>query len=453
MKARRFGNILLGAVLALALGTQAMAQRNARSHASATAPTAAPPPASAIGEAAANAGTVGVISGGVDGTYVRIAADLASVLDDGNRLRVLPVIGKGSVQNVADILYLHGIDIGIVQSDALAYIERHNLYPGVQQLVDYIAKLYEEEVHVLARKDITQLADLAHQKVNVDVRGSGTAMTASVLFDSLGIPVEATNDDQDAALEKLRRGDIAAIVYVVGKPARLFTPLPADSGLHFLAIPLKDALLDTYLPAQLRHADYPTLVPDGKPVDTVAVGAVMAVYQLAAEHRPLCQGGALRGRIFLEVPPVPAAAAAPEMEGGQSRGPGARLDTVPAGAGLAAAPCRGQYKRRHHAGRLHDLPRRHGRPGGQPHRRPKDRRCSGSSCNGKATGARRADGRARVWELIVASGEAALQAGYAPAAPRRTLLNRFGMSALRGFDSPTLAALVVPAASIGCGSI
>lgn len=278
MKARRFGNILLGAVLALVLGAQAPAQRNARSHAPATAPMAAAAPASAIGDVAANAGTVGVISGGVDGTYVRIAADLASVLDDGNRLRVLPMIGKGSVQNVADILYLHGIDIGIVQSDALVYIERHNLYPGVQQLVDYIAKLYEEEVHVLARKDITELADLAHQKVNVDVRGSGTAMTASVLFDSLGIPVEATNDDQDAALEKLRRGDIAAIVYVVGKPARLFTPLPADSGLHFLAIPLKDALLDTYLPAQLRHADYPALVPDGKPVDTVAVGAVMAVY-------------------------------------------------------------------------------------------------------------------------------------------------------------------------------
>ncbi|MGH7211043.1 MAG: TAXI family TRAP transporter solute-binding subunit, partial [Acetobacteraceae bacterium] len=278
MKARRFASILLGAVLALALGTPAMAQRYTRSHGSATAPTAAPAATSALGEAAANAGTVGVISGGVDGTYVRIAADLASVLDDGNHLRVLPVIGKGSVQNVADILYLHGIDIGIVQSDALAYIERHNLYPGVQQLVDYIAKLYEEEVHVLARKDITQLSDLAHQKVNVDVRGSGTAMTASVLFDSLGIPVEATNDDQDAALEKLRRGDIAAIVYVVGKPARLFTPLPADSGLHFLAIPLKDALLDTYLPAQLRHADYPALVPDGKPVDTVAVGAVMAVY-------------------------------------------------------------------------------------------------------------------------------------------------------------------------------
>ena len=66
--------------------------------------------------AKANAGTVGIISGGVDGTYVRIAADLAAVLDDGQSLRVLPVIGKGSLQNVADILYLRGIDVGSVEA-------------------------------------------------------------------------------------------------------------------------------------------------------------------------------------------------------------------------------------------------------------------------------------------------------------------------------------------------
>ena len=223
-------------------------------------------------------GAFGVVSGGVDGTYVRIAADLAAVLDDGEHLRVLPLIGKGSVQNIADILYLRGIDVGIVQSDVLTYIDRQKLFPGVQQRISYIAKLYDEEVHVLARREIATLADLAHRKVNVDVRGSGTATTASVLFDSLGIAVDTVNDDQNAALQKLQRGDIAALVYVVGKPARLFSTVPAESWLHFLTIPINQALLDTYLPTQLRHPDYPTLVEDGAPVDTVAVGAVMAVY-------------------------------------------------------------------------------------------------------------------------------------------------------------------------------
>ena len=150
---------------------------------------------------AANAGTVGVVSGGVNGTYVRVAADLAAVLDDGDRLRVLPIISKGSVQNIADILYLRGIDIGIVQSDVLAYVRQQRLFPGVDQAIQYITKLYEEEVHVLARKDVGRLEDLSGQVVNVDGKGSGSAMTASVLFGALGVQPKFANDDQDVARE------------------------------------------------------------------------------------------------------------------------------------------------------------------------------------------------------------------------------------------------------------
>ena len=241
-------------------------------------PMAAYAQGQAASTAQANAGTVGVISGGVDGTYIRIASDLASVLDDGDRLRVLPVVGKGSLQNVTDILFLRGIDIGIVQSDVLTYARRRQLHPEIDQSIQYIAKLYDEEVHVLAGRDIAKLDDLANRKVNVDVRGSGTSMTASVLFESIGIPVQTTNDDQNTALQKLRQGEIAALVYVSGKPARLFTGLAADSGFHLIAVPITKPLLETYLPAQFDHADYPLLVPEGASVDTIAVGSVMAVF-------------------------------------------------------------------------------------------------------------------------------------------------------------------------------
>jgi TRAP-type uncharacterized transport system substrate-binding protein len=149
-----------------------------------------------------NAGTVGIISGGVDGTYVRIASDLASVLDDGQTLRVLPILGKGSLRNLADILYLRGVDIGIVQSDVLAFVKQRHLFPGAEQNVQYIAKLYDEEVHVLARKDLIRIQDLSGQLVNVDLSGSGTAITASLLFSTLGISTRLTNFDQPSALEK-----------------------------------------------------------------------------------------------------------------------------------------------------------------------------------------------------------------------------------------------------------
>src|SRR5947208_151080 len=123
-------------------------------------------------KAQANRGTIGVISGGIDGTYIRIAADLSAVLEEPNTLRILPVLGKGSVQNVADLLYLRGIDVGIVQSDVLAYVKRDKAYSGIERRLQYIAKLYNEEFHLLAGKDVGSVADLAGQKGNLDVRGS-----------------------------------------------------------------------------------------------------------------------------------------------------------------------------------------------------------------------------------------------------------------------------------------
>ena len=188
------------------------------------------------------------------------------------------MLGKGSLQNLADILYLRGIDVGIVQSDVLAYAKQRNLYPGIDRSIQYIAKLYDEEVHVLARKDIARLEDLAGKPVNVDVSGSGTAMTASLLFEALGISVQTQNLDEPTAVEKLKRGEIAAVVFVSGQPSRLFSSVPPDSGLHFLAVPLTNALAATYLPAELTHASYPNLVADGAPVPTIAVGSVMAVF-------------------------------------------------------------------------------------------------------------------------------------------------------------------------------
>jgi TRAP transporter TAXI family solute receptor len=257
---------LLLSALATALAAPAMAQ------------TVAPMQALSRRTAEANAGTVGVIAGGVDGTYIRIAADLTAVLDDGNNLRVIAMLGKGSLQNISDIVLLRGVDIGIVQSDALAFARSRRLIPGAEGLIQYIAKLYDEEIHVLTREGINSVADLAGQVVNVDVVGSGTAMTASLVFEALGIQVRTANDVQDLALTKLQRGEIAAMVFVAGKPARLFAGVQPDTGLRFLPLPATPALMETYLPATLSAADYPTLIPEGGSVETIAVGAVMAVY-------------------------------------------------------------------------------------------------------------------------------------------------------------------------------
>jgi uncharacterized protein len=243
--------------------------------------TQAPAPPSASGPSTpqvsrGNDGVVGVITGMEGGTYARTGADL-TILDD-ESLRVLPTLGKGSLQNLSDILYLRGIDIGFCQADALAYAKQHNMFPGLTQNIRYIAKLYDEEVHVLARKDITQLADLNGQRVNVDVAGSGSAMTAEILLDALGINAKVEHDKQVNGVQKLKTGEIAAIIHVGGAPIPLIADVTADSGLHFLTVPLNPALAQTYLPDKFTHDMYPALVPADAPVPTIAVGDVLAVF-------------------------------------------------------------------------------------------------------------------------------------------------------------------------------
>ena len=232
----------------------------------------------AVLRAQVNQGTVGIISGGVTGTYVRVASDLASVLDTGDALRVLPIIGKGSVQNITDILYLRGIDIGIVQSDVLSFIRDQGIHGTIDARIRYITKLYNEEFHLLGAEGIDTVQDLSGKKVNFGVSGSGTFMTASTVFKTLNIEVEPASFDQALALEKLKSGEISGMIYVAGKPAEVFRNLDPSGGIHFVPVPATPELLDIYLPSVLTHEDYPRLLPEGQDVETLAVGAVMAVY-------------------------------------------------------------------------------------------------------------------------------------------------------------------------------
>jgi uncharacterized protein len=230
--------------------------------------------------AVANRGVVELETGRTAGISVRIAEDLANVIDDGATRRVLPVIGKGSLQNLTDLKLLRGVDLAILQADVLDYASQQSYFRGIEAWVTYIAKLYNEEFHLLARPGIRTVADLANQKVNVDLRGAGTAITAGRLFDLLNISVSPTYDDQEVALEKLRKGEIAALAFVAGKPAPLFRSIAGEDGLHFLAIPLKPAVTAVYVPTRLTAADYPGLVASDQPVDTVAVGTVLAAANL-----------------------------------------------------------------------------------------------------------------------------------------------------------------------------
>ena len=225
-----------------------------------------------------NRGTVSIVSGGINGTYVRIASDLSNVLDNDD-VRILAILGKGSIKNMEDLIYLKGIDLTIVQSDVLEFLKRDQIYQSIDQKIRYVTKLYNEEFHLLGTNDIANIKDLGGKKVNFGGKRSGTAMTTSLIFEALGIEVNPTYFDQATALEKLKTGEISALSYVAGKPTRLFKDIAASDNLRFVAIDPSPKLFETYLPATLSGEDYPNLVAASEEVNTVAVGAVMATFR------------------------------------------------------------------------------------------------------------------------------------------------------------------------------
>ena len=228
-----------------------------------------------------NRGVVELETGGSAGLSIRIAEDLAGLIDDGATRRVLPVVGRSALQNLLDLVLLHGVDMAILQSDVVDYARKQHLLPGVENNISYITNLYYEEFYLLAGRDVKTIADLAHRRVNVGVRGSGADITAQKVFELLKIPVEFVYERPEAGIDKLRRGDIAALALVAGKPARLFQPLKADDSLHFLSIPLDAGVIAAYAPTSLSADDYPGLIAKDQPVDTVAVGSFLAVAKLA----------------------------------------------------------------------------------------------------------------------------------------------------------------------------
>jgi uncharacterized protein len=226
-----------------------------------------------------NQNTVAIISGSPssDDTSLQIAYDLAAVLNDGDNLRILPVVGIGGPRNIRDVRALKGIDLGLTQTSILTNFRGSNEQLGsFDNKIVYIAKLFNEEMHLVARPDITSVQQLQGQKVNLDEKGSGTSYSTRDILRRLNIRVEEVRMTQADAFVKLKRGEIAATVLIAGKPARSMTTL-AD-GLHFLPVSYSLAMGDDYLPAKLNHDDYPMSIPEGRSVETVAVGAVLIAY-------------------------------------------------------------------------------------------------------------------------------------------------------------------------------
>lgn len=169
------------------------------------------------------------------------------------------------------------------------------------------------ELHILARDDVHSLQDLRGKKVNFGPAGTGASLTGNIVFQRLGIDVDQVSIDQPSALQKLQSGEIDAIARVIPKPVDFFSKIPPNSGLHLVNIPFTKMFEDHYTLGEFTKQDYPNLLEGQDRIDTIAVPAVLAVFNWGSEFRSLSQGPALRAVSVQQFRQIAASALPSEM--------------------------------------------------------------------------------------------------------------------------------------------
>lgn len=220
-----------------------------------------------------------LMGGGLGAAYIAIAHDISVVVEAGLDLRVLPVVGGAGVQNVHDVVFLRGIDLALTNVQTLDLLKKTGeLGPNLDRQVSYIAPLFPEEMQVLVRGNIRTIEDLRGKKVNVNNKGSATALLVPAVFKDIGVDIEVVNMGQPDAIQKMRNGEIEATVCMCPKPVPAYASARPEWGFKLIDVPFAPALQGKYLPASISHDDYAALVTKGQPLETIASSTVLITF-------------------------------------------------------------------------------------------------------------------------------------------------------------------------------
>jgi uncharacterized protein len=241
-----------------------------------------------------NTNTIAIVSGNINAAWLVIAYDLSAVLDNGNDFRVLPVIGRGGEQNVRDVRYLKGVDLGITVTPVLTKFRATGELGNIDDKIVYITKLFNQEMHVLVRADsgITSMEGLRGKIVNFSDSGSATEQSAQEVFKRLNIEVKQVNTGQADAYEAMKRNEMAGTVLSNAMPAPAIARLRPADGFRLISVPYSKQFHEDYYPASISHDDYPNLIPKGQTIDTIAYGSMIIAYNWpkgSDRHRRVAQ--------------------------------------------------------------------------------------------------------------------------------------------------------------------
>ena len=228
-----------------------------------------------------NEPVVGIIAARRQGTMTELAEDLRDTLEHDD-LRIVPILGRGSIGNVQDLLFLRGVDLALVQSDVLDFYLEQKIEPNIGSKIRYLATIGPQKAHLLTRADITSIDQLNGRRVNIGRVNTGSFMSASLLLQAIGLQVEATNHGHKKAFKLLKDGEIDAMFRMGGAPIPGMLDVKKEDGVHLIDIPADRIPAGSYQPTALTPDDYPELV--STPVQSVEVKTLLASYNWPKDH-------------------------------------------------------------------------------------------------------------------------------------------------------------------------
>ena len=242
----------------------------------------------------ADTSPLGMVTGQKTGTYFIFGQNMAQAAKKaGMDVETRP--SEGSINNIKRINSKENAAIAIVQSDVLGFLGRSKNPDSIHiaNNLRIIFPFYNEEIHVFAKNEIKDFNDLNGKKVAIGEDESGSMLTAINLFSIMNVtPSQTLKIPSAQGVVSVLKGDIDAIIFVGGKPVRLFKnledlSLPENQKYgamlaksHFIPMD-SPKMLEEYKPAKITHLDYSFVNDD---VPTIAVPAILISYDFS-DHK------------------------------------------------------------------------------------------------------------------------------------------------------------------------
>jgi hypothetical protein len=248
----------------------------------------------------ANEQQISIITGQKTGTYFIFGHDIAEAAKKSG-ISVETHSSEGSIDNIKRITNENNIALGIVQSDVLGFLGRSKNPDSMRiaKNLRIVFPFYNEEIHVFAKNEIKDFKDLQGKKIAIGEDESGSMLTAINLFSIMDVkPSEMLKIPAAQGVVSVLKGEMDAMIFVGGKPVRLFKNLEDLSRpenqkyaemlkkVHFVPMD-SPKMLEEYKPAKITAADYNFVTDD---VPTIAVPAILISSDISnSENKSYCE--------------------------------------------------------------------------------------------------------------------------------------------------------------------